>query len=692
MSSPITQVHEPTAVSWELVPGSRTDLLREMYWAKTHERARVRVPIQGCGEETLVGHARDFASLLASSKPLIQEHERIVGSSLAVPEDPEALNLGQYDPHYPPGFVTLLRLGFAGIRDQAHAQLDGETDPDRRDFLRAVEISYDAACAYVIKYVVLAREMAAGEPDPVRRDELLEIAAVCGGLSTAAPAGFYSALQLVQFVRVLGGRGCIGRFDQWLYPFYRDDIERGVLTPEGALELLGDLFVKFNYFPAAYQAANDTLRNISLAGQTPEGEDGANELTYLCLAASAKIRLPEPKINVRFFRGSPPRLMDECCRFLAVGTNVLAIYNDEVALRALDRLGIPIEDARQYCNDGCEELIIGGMCTIRFRVHDSLPLLTETAYAAEEQPFASFDEVMDDYKVRLQRYMPGDDPQDNPITFPFFAASIEDCLTQASTTGARYNLYGSILSQVGDTADGLAAIQKLIYDDKKLAWGEFVDAMRADYEGYEGLRQMVRNRAPKYGNDDDRADALAKEITEHFLDGVHAVAADNDLANLTGPGFKRAAGLMCFGIHHKANLPASPDGRKFGDMTANSFSPAVGMDRSGPTAVLRSVAKVDLTKASHGSVLDLALHDSVLRGEDALEKLNALVRSFLEMGCTATLQLNILDRETLLRAQANPDAPEYRNLIVRVWGFSAVFVELPRGLQEHVLARTEHGM
>jgi formate C-acetyltransferase len=395
---------------------------------------------------------------------------------------------------------------------------------------------------------------------------------------------------------------------------------------------------------------------------------------------------------VRFFHGSPPRLMDECCRFLAVGTNVLAVYNDEVVLPALDRLGIPVEDARQYCNDGCEELIIGGMCTIRFRVHDSLPLLTETAYAAEKRPFATFDQVMDDYRARLQRYLPEDDPQENPITWPFFAASIEDCLAQASTTGARYNLFGSILSQVGDTADGLAAIQKLIYEDKKLAWGEFVDALRADYVGYEGLRQMIRNRAPKYGNDDDRADALAKEIAEGFLDGVHAVAADNDLANLTGPGFKRAAGLMCFGIHHKADLPASPDGRKEGDLTANSFSPAVGMDRSGPTAVLRSVAKVDLTKASHGSVLDLALHDSVLRGEDALDKLNALLRAFLEMGCTATLQLNILDRETLLRAQANPDAPEYRNLIVRVWGFSAVFVELPRGLQEHVLARTEHGM
>lgn len=687
-----SNVREPAATSWELVPGSRSDLLREMYWAKTHERARARVPIQGCGEDTLFGHARDFAALLAASEPTIQAHERIVGCSLAVPEDPEALDLGRYDPHYPPGFSTLLRLGLAGVRDQARAQLDGETDAGKREFLRAVEISYAAACAYVLKYAALARDMAAGERDPRRRGELAGIADVCDELAARAPSTFYAAVQLVQFVRVLGARGCIGRFDQWLYPFYRRDLEHGRLTAKGALELLEELFIKFNFFPAAYQAANDTLRNISLAGQTPAGEDGANELTYACLAASAKLRLPEPKLNVRFFHGSPPRLMDECCRFLATGTNVLAVYNDEVALPALDRLGIPVEDARQYCNDGCEELIIGGMCTIRFHVHDSLPLLTETAYAAVERPFATFDQVLDDYRARLQRYMPQDDPQDNPITFPFFAASIEDCLVQASTTGARYNLYGSILAQVGDTADGLAAIQKLIYEDQKLAWDELAAALQADYQGYEGLRQMLRNRAPKYGNDDDRADALAKEIAELFCDGVHATVCENDLANLAGPGFKRAAGLMCFGLHHKADLPASPDGRRQGDMTANSFSPAVGMDRSGPTAVLRSVAKVDLTKASHGSVLDLALHDSVLRGEDALAKLNALLRSFLEMRCTATLQLNVLDRETLLRARENPDAPEYRNLIVRVWGFSAVFVELPPGLQDHVLARTEHGI
>jgi formate C-acetyltransferase len=687
MSFQPTLVQDRTSPSWELDPASRTYRLREMYWAKAHETARIAKSITGCGEDTLVGHAHDFAALLAASDPTIQPYERIVGCSLAVPEDLEALDLGHYDPHYPPGFGLLLCKGLPGIRDEARARLETEQDPERREFLRAVEIAYDAACQYVLKYVNLARERIVVEPDPARREELAGIAEVCRGLTVAAPTSFYAALQLIQFARVFGGRGCVGRFDQWLYPYYRRDIDDEVLTQEEAQELLEDLFVKFNYFPAAYQAANDTLRNISLAGQTPAGEDGANELTYMCLAASASLRLPEPKINVRFFHGSPPELLHACARFLAVGTNVLAVYNDEVALPALAHLGIPLEDARRYCNDGCEELIIGGLCTISFHVHDSLPLLTETAMEAGQRPFATFEQVMDDFKTRLRQYMPRDHGYETPITNPFFAATIEDCLQEASPTGARYQLWGSILAQVGDTTDGLAAMQKLIYEDRTLAWKELVSALESDYRGYEGLRQMIRNRAPKYGNDDDRADAIAREITEYFCDGVHANAC-----NPEGWGFKRAAGLMCFGIHRKADMPASPDGRRQGDLTANSFSPAVGMDRSGPTAVLRSVAKVDLTKASHGSTLDLALHDSVLRGEDALDKLSALLRTFLELGCTSTLQLNILDRETLLRARENPDAPEFRTLIVRVWGFSAVFVELPPELQDHVLARTEHGM
>ncbi len=238
---------------------------------------------------------------------------------------------------------------------------------------------------------------------------------------------------------------------------------------------------------------------------------------------------------------------------------------------------------------------------------------------------------------------------------------------------------------MANTADGLAAIKKFIYDDKTLKWEELLTALKQDYEGHEPLRQMLLNRSPKYGNDIDYVDFIMKDIAEYFCDKLSEKAN-----NPYGYGSKRAAGFMSFGIHSKSLLLASPDGRKTGDLTANSFSPAVGMDRSGPTAVLKSISKINLTKASHGSVLDIAFHRSSISGEDGFKNLFAFIDTFMKMRCTATLQVNILDRSTLLEALSNPSLPQYRTLVVRVWGFSAVFVELDPALQKHVLSRTEH--
>ncbi|MBN1401859.1 MAG: hypothetical protein JXA74_13535 [Anaerolineae bacterium] len=694
------QTEDEQTIALELEPMSRSHRLRGMFWAKTHMQSVRFTPLVGCGEDTLTGHGRDFATLLEASEPFIQPDELIVGSCLAIPLDPKSLNLGYYNSHYPPGHETLLQLGLPGIRDEARRQLETETEPGKVDFLRSVELSFDAACRYVARYAAYATELAEAESDPVRIRELEGIARVCQELASGKPTSFHAALQLVQFVRLFGGRGCIGRFDQWLYPFYLKDRQTGRLSQAEAQQLLECLFIKLNEFGDRYPSqpavdaegkplpivVNDDLRNMALAGQTPQGEDACNELTYMCLEASAKLMMPEPKLNVRFFPGSPRRLLRECCRVLSKGTNVLAVFNDEVAVPALLRLGVPIVDARDYCNDGCSELIIGGKGTIQFQVYDSLQALTDTVLEAPE-PYATFEDLMEAFKAHLTPFMPEGHGEVEPVTFPFFAASIKDCLAKASTTGSRYSMYGSILAEVGNSADGLAAIKRLIYEDRVVTWNELVVALKADYAEREPLRQMILHRAPKYGNDDDDVDVVAKEIAEHFCDGVHSRGC-----NPIGPGAKRAAGLMCFGIHRKRDLPASPDGRRQGDLTANSFSPAVGMDRSGPTAVLKSAAKVDLSRASHGSVLDVALHASVFRGEEGMTKLEALVESFLKMGGPATLQLNVIDRDTLLKARADPDNPEYRTLIVRVWGFSAVFVELLPELQDHVLARTEHGM
>ncbi|MDP6666678.1 MAG: pyruvate formate lyase family protein [Dehalococcoidia bacterium] len=674
------------SLNLELETGGRIHRLRDMYWQKTHQAAVVSKPVTGSGENTLTGHARDFANLLEASDPFIQPDELIVGTCLATPDDAEQIDLGEYDPHYPPGHAMLVTKGLAGIRDEAATKHEAATDPASRDFLHAVEISYAAACRYVEKCARHAEEMTSAEADPVRTAELERIAAICDELSTGAPTSFHSALQLLQFVRVFGGRGCIGRFDQWMYPFYRRDIDAQRITREEAQELLECLFVKLNHFPTANLADNDTLRNISLAGQTTDGWDACNDLTYMCLEASGKLMLPEPKLNVRFFPDTPSGLVRACGQVLAKGANTLAVFNDEVAVPSLVKLGIPLEEARDYCNDGCSELIMGGKGTIKFKVFDALPILTELVMGTDSKRYLTFDAVMADYKSRLDEVMPVEPGPARPVTFPFFAASIEDCLAEASPTAARYGINGCILAQAGNAADGLAAIKQLIYDESTVTWDQLRNALESDFVGHESLQQRLKTRTSKYGNDDDYVDDLLVEIAEHFCDGVHARSHNGE-----GPGGKWAPGFMSFGIHRKSDTPASPDGRSRGELTANSFSPAVGMDRNGPTAALRSVAKVDLTKASHGSVFDIALHSAIVKGDDAFEKFVALLATFVKMRSAATLQVNVIDRDTLLRARENPDLPEFRTLIVRVWGFSAVFVELPVGLQDHVLARTEHG-
>ena len=639
-------ISEENLIELELLSASRGFRLREMYWNKTHEKALIRKPLVGSGENTLTGHAKDFAILLEASDPLIQPDELIVGCSLVIPQGGTArkhynrsqrernqivseqnnIDLGHYNSHYPPGHETILRMGLTGIRDHARERLLTETDLEKRDFLHAVEVSYVAACQYVEKYAKLADEMTASEPDPQRKEELKKISSVCRELATGKATSFHAALQLLQFTRLFGGRGCIGRFDQWMYPFYRKDIAEGKITYQEAQELLECLWIKLNYFAGN----NDSLRNIALAGQAHDGKDTCNELTYMCLEASAKLMLPEPKLNVRFFHGTPKRLLLECCRVLAKGTNILAIFNDEVVVPSLSKLGIPLEDARDYCNDGCSELIIGGKGTIGFSVYDSLTPLRETVLRAENHNYETFEDVMADFKSGLTRFMPNGNGNDAAVTFPYFAASVEDCLEKASPTGVRYSIWGTILAEVGNSADGLAAIKKLIYEDKAVTWDELVSAIKSDYEGFEPLRQMILNRPPKYGNDENYVDDIVKEITEYFCDGVHERAK-----NPVGYGSKFAPGLMCFGIQGKKNLPASPDGRRRGDLTANSFSPSVGMDRNGPTAVFKSISKVDLAKASHGSVLDIAMHTSALRDGEDFEKLVALVDSFLKItsGC-----------------------------------------------------------
>jgi pyruvate-formate lyase len=667
----------------ELDPKSRSHRLRELFWCGAHESYCQSGPVFGTGDATLVGKASDFQALLEATPAVMQPEDLLAGVRLIVPAEGSSIDLGEYDGHYTPGHANILRLGLTGIRDRAREKLADEADPEKRDFLEAAAIAYEAARQFAEKHAAHAGQMAAATADPLRQLELARVAAACGELATGPPASFHAGLQALWFTFLFGGRGSIGRFDQWMYPLYRADLDARRLTEAQAQELLENFFVKLNYFAGN----NDSLRNIVLGGQTPAGEDACNELSYMCLLAGGRLMLPEPKLNVRFHPGSPRRLLELSCRLTCKGLSNPAYFNDEVAIPGLLTLGIPLADARDYCNDGCSELIIGGKSTIRFRNFDSLPMLNETVQRGGESAFGSFDDVMVDFQKRLQGQIPQEHGQKRAVTFPYFAASLDDCLEEASVTGVRYSIWGSIPSQMGNVADGLATIQRFIFDEQSLTWEQLNQALQDDFAGHEPLRQKILNRAPKYGNDDDEVDAILRQVSETFCDAVHEQAQ-----NSQGPGGKTAPGFMTFGIHGRRFLPASPDGRKHEDNVASSFSPALGRDRNSPTAVLKSVSKVDLRKAGHGSVLDMAFHPSALHGEEGWQKFVAFVDTFLKLPCTTTLQVNVIDRETLLAARENPTDPQYRTLLVRVWGFSTVFVSLDPALQQHVIERTEHSL
>lgn len=664
-----------------LNPESRSVRLREEYWKGTPAQAVRRVSLKGSRKPGLVGYGENFAMRLDASPPAVQPYDLLAGVSLAHIENRDDAPLGEYDPHYPPGHANILQYGFAGLRDRARAKWAEEMDPKKRDFLEAVAISYDAACRYAQRSADHARDLAKEEKDEQRREELQRIAKVCSEIAAGPPTSFHAALQTFWFTHMFGACGSIGRLDQWMVPFYRRDIATGVLTQEEAQELLENLWIKLNYFAGN----NDSLRNVALGGQTSAGADACNEVTYMGLKATAKLKLPEPKLNLRLFSGSPPELLTAGCRTICLGLSQPSIFNDEVAVPALVNIGIPLEVARDYCNDGCSEFVTGGVGTSAFGVFGTIPVFNETVREAAAKNVETFDEVMDDFKHRLTHFMPSGPKEVRQVTHPFFAASIDDCLKKASPDGVLYTIFSRIPSQLAHVADGLVAIRKYIYEERSLTWDELITALNDNYEHQKPLRQRLLNRTPKYGNDNAEVDLIIKEIAEYFCDETHRRAQ-----NPQGLGAKQTAGFMNFGIHGQREVPACADGRKQGENIPNSFSPALGRDRSGPTAVLKSVAKVDMTKAGHGSVLDMNFSLSSLKGPEVFEKFVAFVKTFLELPCTATLQVNTLDRSALLKAKEHPDDPQYRTLLVRVWGFSTVFVTLDPALQNHVLERMEH--
>ncbi|MBI3979170.1 MAG: hypothetical protein HY331_13380 [Chloroflexi bacterium] len=606
--------------------------------------------------------------------------------------------------HAAVGYQRILSLGFGGLRTlakQSAARLRAENPPDlarRLAFLEAADIALAGATGLVRRYEQLARTLAATSDDPARRAELSRIAGICEQVAEHPPRDFHEALQLFFFARVISmveSYICmpLGRFDQYLYPYLAQDLAAGRLTRADALELLECLFVKLNE-EVDVSTTDDCLR-IMVSGQDAEGHDVTNELSYLCLEAAVDLHLASPKVGVRLHRGTPREFLMRCVEVARLGIGGLPeIYNDEGIISTLVDAGMPLEHARDYAHDGCSEITLPGRS-------DFYPIWTKLrflqcleSFLAEGAEYGTFGDLLAAYKARATREMQEAAALGNErdrilgefSPAPFISATFEGCLERGldkTWGGTIYNETGMLGMELPNTANALAAVKKLVYEERRLSLAELRAALASDFADAERLRLMLVNRAPKYGNDDDYVDAIAEDLASHYIRTVRG------FSNPRGGRFR--AGFYDFSnfIIGAKEIGATPDGRKAGGYISGNLSAMPGTDRNGPTALVRSACKVMRLHPELGAMLDIRLHPSAVRGANGLEQLAALVGGYMDLGGLA-LQFNVVDGATLRAAQREPE--KYRDLLVRVWGFSAYFVQLSPDFQEHIIARTEHGL
>ena len=670
-------------------------------------------------------------------------------------------------------YWEVLEIGFEGIMEKAQKELDGCSVGDgnyarKSHFLEAVILSCKAVIDYAGRYAKLAQEMAAQTSDPVRKQELFVIAENCSRVPAKGAQNFYEACQSFWFVQQLlqmessGHSISPGRFDQYMYPYYKKDMEAGTITREFAQELMDCIWVKLNDLNKCRDAASaegfagySLFQNLIAGGQNKEGEDVTNDLSVMCIQASMHVHLPAPSLSVRVWNGSPNEFLIKAAELTRTGIGLPAYYNDEVIIPALQNRGLSLEDAREYNIIGCVEPQKAGKTegwhdAAFFNMCRPLELVFSNGMDKGEMvgiptgdvtQMKTFDEFFDAYKKQMEYCISLLVNADNAIDvahaercpLPFLSCMIDDCLKEGKSVqegGAVYNFTGPQGFGIANMADGLFAIRKLVYEDKKvsmkelkeaLAWnydkgldaqaagdmtemimkamqkaGRNVDASTAEgllktfmgmkpgeqkTQRFKEIHDMI-DEVPKFGNDIPEVDYFAREV---------AYTYSKPLQKYNNPrGGKFQAGLYPV----SANVPlggqtgATPDGRYAHTPVADGVSPSAGKDVKGPTAAATSVSRLDHFIVSNGTLFNQKFHPSALSGREGLEKFVALIRGYFDQK-GMHMQFNVVDRQTLLDAQEHPE--KYKHLVVRVAGYSALFTTLSRSLQDDIIRRTEQG-
>ena len=615
-------------------------------------------------------------------------------------------------------------LDFKREIEQHLKGLDYLTDPeayDKQEELKAMAVCADGLIRFAERHADRAVELAELETDPDRRAELERIAGICRRVPAHAPNDFWEALQYYWFVH-LGvttelnpwDAFCPGHLDQHLYPFYRRDLEAGTLTPEKAEELLQCLWIKFDNQPAppkvgvtAQESSTYTdFVQINLGGLNRDGSDGSNELSYLMLDVIAVMRQVQPNPSVQISKKSPKRFLDHACRVIREGMGKPDVFNCDLVVQEMVRQGKLLEDARAGGTSGCVETGAFGKESYILTGYFNMPKVLEITLNNGVDPrtgdmiglstgdpttFETYEELFDAYRQQLRYFIDVKVRGNNVIErlyarylpAPFLSLLTDDCILRGKdyhNGGARYNTNYVQGVGLGTMSDALTSIKYHVFDEETLSMGELIRAIQEDFRDSERLRQRLLNRTPRYGNDDDYADSVMVEIFEAYFEAVDG--------RPTPRGGTYRVNMLPTTVHvyFGSVVGATPDGRKAGSPLSEGISPVQGADRNGPTAVIKSVTKMDHARTG-GTLLNQKFTPQVLEGDDGLDKFAQLIRTYFNLD-GHHIQFNVVDAETLRAAQENPD--QYRDLIVRVAGYSDYFCDLSRALQDEIIARTEH--
>jgi formate C-acetyltransferase len=593
---------------------------------------------------------------------------------------------------------------------------------DKAEQLRAMDISCDAAIIFAERHATLAEKMAADAEDPQRKTELERIAAICRRVPAFAPQDLWEAIQMYWFVHLgtiteLNGWDAMspGRLDQHLYPFYQKGLAEQSLDRQRAKELIGCLWVKVNNQPAPPKVGVTALEsgtyndftNINIGGLTRDGADGVNDVSYIMLEVIDEIHLLQPQANVQISHKTPNRFLKAACRVIRKGYGYPSVFNTDEVIMEQMRTGKTLEDARQGGCSGCIETGCFGKEAYILTGYLNIPKILELALNDGTDPvtdkkigprtgdpavFENFDELYNafdrqlqyivDLKIRVNNYIERIFATYAPA--PFLSVVIKDCIARGKdyyNAGPRYNTNYIQCCGIGTITDSLAAIKKHVFEEKEITMEQMVEALKKNFKGQETLRLRLFNKTPFYGNDDDYADSIMQRVFSSLYEAIDGKPNTKDTSY-----HLNMLSTTCH-IYFGKKLGASANGRMAAMPISDGTSPSHGADRKGPTAVIKSLGKMDQIK-SGGTLLNQRFLPDVLEGEEGIEKLAHLIRAYFRLN-GHHIQFNIIDSQTLRNAQAAPD--DYRDLLVRVAGYSDYFIDLDKHHQEEIIARTGQG-